>query len=371
MLTLVACHRISPSGDASPAASAAPTSSTLAAADASIEADAPSPKDLADAHRDAMAKLADDGKYDEVCAGTPAVPRPICNWVALRAQGKAAVKPDGSIFMAFFNREHFKKVSGTIIGDGEAKGEYEVMAYGYRRHCILSTTSTNFKTTGAFTMWVQEQPDLREVTVNSGETQKWAELEESDMAKDFADLARGYGIEAEGTAKDLMTEIARFVPYAELQGDFPDAGTAGPTGVRPPPVGASGAATAATAGAATSAAKASPPPRVPTLRQGTTTVNGRLPPEVIQRIVRQNFSRFKACYQDGLRTNPSLQGRVAVKFVISRDGSVGSPQDGGSDLPDPTVVQCVVRGFGSLVFPQPEGGTVSVVYPLIFGTGGT
>jgi hypothetical protein len=43
--------------------------------------------------------------------------------------------------------------------------------------------------------------------------------------------------------------------------------------------------------------------------------------------------------------------------------------DGGSDLPDQSVVQCVVRGFGNLSFPQPEGGMVTVVYPIIFNPG--
>ena len=44
-------------------------------------------------------------------------------------------------------------------------------------------------------------------------------------------------------------------------------------------------------------------------------------------------------------------------------------QDGGSDLPDQGVVGCVVRGFGNLSFPQPEGGIVTVVYPIIFNPG--
>jgi hypothetical protein len=107
----------------------------------------------------------------------------------------------------------------------------------------------------------------------------------------------------------------------------------------------------------------------PTLRQGATQVNGRLPPEVIQRIVRQNFGRFRLCYENGLRTNPNLQGRVAIKFVIDRSGSVSTASDGGSDLPDQGVVGCVVRGFGNLSFPQPEGGIVTVVYPIIFNPG--
>ena len=51
-----------------------------------------------------------------------------------------------------------------------------------------------------------------------------------------------------------------------------------------------------------------------------------------------------------------------MKFVINRDGSVGTSADGGSDLPDQSVTQCVIRGFSNLSFPQPEGGIVTVVY---------
>jgi hypothetical protein len=109
--------------------------------------------------------------------------------------------------------------------------------------------------------------------------------------------------------------------------------------------------------------------RAPSVRQGATQVNGRLPQEVIQRIVRQNFGRFRLCYENGMRTNPNLAGRVTVKFVIDRSGSVATAQDGGSEIPDQGVVACVVRGFGNLSFPQPEGGIVTVVYPIIFNPG--
>jgi len=108
----------------------------------------------------------------------------------------------------------------------------------------------------------------------------------------------------------------------------------------------------------------------PSLRQGATQVTGRLPPEVIQRIVRQNFGRFRLCYENGLRTAPNLEGKIAIKFVIDGTGAVTSAVDGGSDLPDAAVIACVKRGFGNLSFPQPEGnGTVTVVYPIIFRPG--
>jgi hypothetical protein len=98
-------------------------------------------------------------------------------------------------------------------------------------------------------------------------------------------------------------------------------------------------------------------------------VSGRLPPEAIQRIVRQNFGRFRACYEDGLRRDPALQGRVSARFVIGRDGAVSSVSDGGSDLPDRGVVSCVVRAFYGVSFPQPEGGIVTVTYPILFSPG--
>jgi len=69
------------------------------------------------------------------------------------------------------------------------------------------------------------------------------------------------------------------------------------------------------------------------MREGSTAVNGRLPPEVIQRIVRQNFGRFRLCYENGARTAPSLKGRVSVRFVIDRTGAVVGAADAGSDLP--------------------------------------
>lgn len=101
-------------------------------------------------------------------------------------------------------------------------------------------------------------------------------------------------------------------------------------------------------------------------RYGTPQANGHLPAEVIQRIVRQNDGRFRFCFQRALQSNPTLEGRVTVKFLISRDGSVGYASDGGSDIPDAGVRQCVVSSFTNLSFPAPDSGVVTVVYPIAF-----
>ncbi len=101
------------------------------------------------------------------------------------------------------------------------------------------------------------------------------------------------------------------------------------------------------------------------MRQGESTINGRLPPETIQRVVRANFGRYRACYQSALAQNPNLQGRVVVRFVIGRNGTVSSAS-GSGDLPNPGVISCVAGAFQGLSFPPPDGGIVTVSYPLVF-----
>ena len=110
-------------------------------------------------------------------------------------------------------------------------------------------------------------------------------------------------------------------------------------------------------------------PTGPSIRSAISTVSGHIPAEVIQRVVRQNFGRFRACYDGGLRTNPNLTGRVTARFVIGRDGSVSNVSNGGSDLPDSKVVSCVVSQFYGISFPAPDLGVVTVIYPIMFQPG--
>ena len=108
----------------------------------------------------------------------------------------------------------------------------------------------------------------------------------------------------------------------------------------------------------------------PSVRMGATSVSGRIPPEVIQRIVRQNFGRFRLCYENALRANPTLAGRVTVSFVIGMNGSVAGVTGNGGGISDNGMVSCVVRAFQNLSFPQPEGGVVRVTYPILFSPDG-
>jgi hypothetical protein len=96
---------------------------------------------------------------------------------------------------------------------------------------------------------------------------------------------------------------------------------------------------------------------------------GRLPPEVIQARVREHYGEFRRCYEAALARNPALKGRVSARFVIGRDGSVSNVSDGGSDLPDPVAVKCVLSKFYGISFPAPRDGIVVVVYPIMLEPG--
>lgn len=111
-------------------------------------------------------------------------------------------------------------------------------------------------------------------------------------------------------------------------------------------------------------------PSTPRARFGATKISGRLAPEVIQKAVRASFGATRSCYEKGLDKNPQLTGRVTVRFVIGRDGRVTSSElSPESTLPDAAVQSCIARAFASLKFPPPEGGIVTVVYPVMLEPG--
>lgn len=55
--------------------------------------------------------------------------------------------------------------------------------------------------------------------------------------------------------------------------------------------------------------------------------------------------------------------------MIGPDGKVTSAEDFGSNMPDLEVRACVVEAFKALSFPKPEGGIVTVIYPIMLAPG--
>lgn len=94
-------------------------------------------------------------------------------------------------------------------------------------------------------------------------------------------------------------------------------------------------AASATAAAASTAPATTTPDVTTSPAPSDGAASGRLPPELIQSVVREHYGVFRRCYEAALAHNPVLKGRVSARFVIDRDGKVTNVGDAGSDLPDP------------------------------------
>ncbi|WP_437574533.1 AgmX/PglI C-terminal domain-containing protein [Sorangium sp. So ce887] len=118
-----------------------------------------------------------------------------------------------------------------------------------------------------------------------------------------------------------------------------------------------------------------------------------IPPQVVRRVVQENFGAMRACYEKGLRQNPKLQGRIPVHLAVDGQGKVtyagdadhppadapllialpspgaSAPSSTAPPLRDPKVVGCVLDVFRGLRFPSPADrkGVATVVYPVVFG----
>jgi len=80
-------------------------------------------------------------------------------------------------------------------------------------------------------------------------------------------------------------------------------------------------------------------------------------PGDVARIVRAQDPAFRACYEQGRARLPTLQGRVNMRFVVQRDGSLSGIDVSG--LPQAPVVATCIRGhLATLRLPRPESGTL-------------
>jgi TonB family protein len=112
--------------------------------------------------------------------------------------------------------------------------------------------------------------------------------------------------------------------------------------------------------------------KVPRIRSGQADVHGSLSKEVIRRVIGRHINEVRFCYEQELNARPDLQGRVAVKFIISPTGAVQTAAVDKSDMGNAKVEQCIAQSVRRWTFPAPEGGGIVVVtYPFVLQqTGG-
>jgi hypothetical protein len=97
--------------------------------------------------------------------------------------------------------------------------------------------------------------------------------------------------------------------------------------------------------------------------------SGVLAEDAIDNVITAGYPLFARCYRDGVSRNDDLDGTVRLHFVVGAAGAVSEVSDGGSDLSDRQVVDCIAEGFYALRFPEPQRGSVQVLYRIGFDAG--
>lgn len=96
-------------------------------------------------------------------------------------------------------------------------------------------------------------------------------------------------------------------------------------------------------------------------------VVGEIDREAIARVIRRNRAKFDRCYQQSLNDEPSIQGKLLMKWRISSRGRGTGAVALRSGIDSSSLKRCVGRVLNSLIFPVPPSGQIpEVTFPFSF-----
>jgi hypothetical protein len=84
--------------------------------------------------------------------------------------------------------------------------------------------------------------------------------------------------------------------------------------------------------------------------------------------INKKQSMVSMLYEERLKVNPALEGKVTVVIVIEEDGSVSSSTvlRNETTLDDPDFIDSLLRRIKRWIFPPSTGGPVQMKSPFVF-----
>lgn len=96
-------------------------------------------------------------------------------------------------------------------------------------------------------------------------------------------------------------------------------------------------------------------------------IQGNLDRSMVDRVIKRHRAQLQHCYASKRsKKRPSVQGQIAIQFIIGQAGSVTSVAVTSSTLEDRDVEHCIQRAVRRWNFPSPEGGIVVANYTFEF-----
>ena len=99
-------------------------------------------------------------------------------------------------------------------------------------------------------------------------------------------------------------------------------------------------------------------------------VDGSLDPKAITAAIKRRLAGIKRCYEQQLKRNPKLTGKIVITFVIDGNGKVSEAYVESNSMGDSTVAQCILGLIKRVRFPKPDEGTVQASFPFVFTPAG-
>ncbi len=82
--------------------------------------------------------------------------------------------------------------------------------------------------------------------------------------------------------------------------------------------------------------------------------------------VKARMGLIKACYENALKRNPKLKGKISVRFTILETGALSEIAPAVNNLGSPEVAACIVNTMRSWRTQFRPSGPVTVEYPFVF-----
>ena len=95
------------------------------------------------------------------------------------------------------------------------------------------------------------------------------------------------------------------------------------------------------------------------------SVSGYTDSKGIRVAMRKRAGAFRHCYERQLQRKPELQGKIALRITLEKDGSVRDVTIDSDSVGDDELTECLIRIIKRIAFPE-QSGVVVFTYPLVF-----
>lgn len=99
-------------------------------------------------------------------------------------------------------------------------------------------------------------------------------------------------------------------------------------------------------------------------------VDGRIDKKSVAATIRRRQDAFQSCYENALKANSKLQGKLVVEFTIGDNGKVTDARVVRDGVGSAEVSTCVVATLKRIRFPAPSDGEVTISNSFVFQPGG-